>query len=79
MLTLFATELKENANLKYPYQLQQTSAGEIQLSFEQVPFNAFMTWLADIDSTYRITVKQFEVSATETAGLTKLMIIVNGS
>jgi general secretion pathway protein M len=77
LLTLIATELKNNHTLKFPYQLQQTGSGEIQLSFEKVPFQYFISWLSQLKKNYRITVKQFNVEKTETAGITKLLIIIS--
>lgn len=77
LLTLFATQLKENSPLKFPYQLQQTGSGEIQLTFDAVPFSLFMSWLAKINDRYSITIKQFDVQQSETPGITKLMIIIS--
>lgn len=76
LLTLLATQLKNNETLKFPYQLQQTGTGDIQLTFETVPFKLFMQWLAKINDNYTITIKQFDVKQTDTPGLTKLMIIL---
>jgi general secretion pathway protein M len=79
LLTLLATKLKNNATLKFPYQLQQTNSGDVQLSFEQIPFNLFIKWLNSINSQYVINMKQFDVNKTKTPGLTRLMIIVSSS
>lgn len=76
LLTLLATQLKKGELVKFPYQLQQTGSGDIQLSFDEVPFKAFMRWLATIDSKYIISIKQFNVNPTETPGLTKLTLIL---
>ena len=77
LLTILADQLKEYANPKFPYQLQQTGSGDVQLTCDAVPFKLFMSWLAKINSKYTITIKQFEVGKTETAGVTKLMIIMS--
>jgi general secretion pathway protein M len=77
LLTLLATQLKENDSLNFPYQLHQTSTGEIQLTFEQVPFNLFMGWLAQINDKYYISIKQFTANKTTTPGITQLMIILS--
>ena len=77
LLTLLAAQLKDNATLKFPYQLQQTGTGDIQLSFDEVPFKLFMSWLAKINERYTIKIKQFDVSHTETPGVTKLMILMS--
>ncbi|CEG57425.1 GspM family type II secretion system protein LspM [Legionella fallonii] len=79
LLTLLATQLKDNSTLKFPYQLQQTSSGEIQLTFDAVPFQLFMTWLAKISERYTMTVKQFDVQHSDTPGVTKLMIMISAT
>ncbi len=79
LLTLLATQLKDNPTLKFPYQLQQTGSGDIQLTFDAVPFKLFMSWLAKINERYTITIKQFDVQHSETPGITKLMIIISAA
>lgn len=79
LLTILATQLKDNATLKFPYQLQQTGSGDIQLTFDAVPFNLFMQWLAKINDKYTITIKQFNVDDSDTPGITRLMIIITAS
>lgn len=79
LLTLLATQLKDSSVLKFPYQLQQTNSGEIQLSFEQVPFNLFIAWLLQINNKYTMNIKQIDVNKTPTPGLTQLMIILSAT
>lgn len=79
LLTLLATQLKNNDTLKFPYQLQQTGSGDIQLTFETVPFKLFMQWLANINDKYTLAIKQFDVEHTNTPGVTKLMIILTAT
>lgn len=77
LLTLIATQLKMDKSLNAPFKLEQTSSGEVQLSFDAVPFNLFVTWFAKINRNYSFTIKQFDIEKSKTAGVTKLMIIVN--
>jgi general secretion pathway protein M len=79
LLTLLANQLKNKPTLKFPYHLQQTSSGDIQLTFDNVPFNEFMSWLTATNDQYTLLIKQFEASNTPTPGLTKLMIILSAS
>lgn len=79
LLTLLATQLKNNKTLKFPFQLQQTGSGEIQLSFESVPFQLFIQWLARINDEYTLTIKQCVVDETDTPGMTRLMIIITST
>lgn len=77
LLTLLANQLKDNATLRFPYQLQQTGPGDIQLTFDAVPFNIFLGWLKKINDKYTITIKQFTVEHSDTPGVTRLMIIIS--
>ncbi|MDR3501332.1 MAG: GspM family type II secretion system protein LspM [Legionella sp.] len=79
LLTLLATQLKEHTLQKFPYQLQQTGTGDIQLTFEAVPFNLFVTWLTKINERYALTIKQFNAEKTPTAGVAHVMILVSGA
>lgn len=79
LLTILASQLKNNKTLKFPYQLQQTGSGDVQLTFDAVPFQNFMQWLAKINEVYSINIKQFDVEKTSTPGVTRLMIILSTS
>ena len=77
LLTLIATELKKSETLNFPYQLQQAASGDIQLSFEEIPFNLFMSWLMTLSKQYKISIKQLQVDPTKTPGVTKLMMVLS--
>ena len=77
LLTLMATKLKSDSTLKFPYQLQQTGTGDIQLTFDEVAFNSFIAWLEKINEKYSITLKQFNAERGSTAGLVKVMVIIS--
>ncbi|AWN74596.1 GspM family type II secretion system protein LspM [Legionella anisa] len=79
LLTTLATHLKNDQTLKFPYQLQQTGSGDIQLTFDAVAFNLFITWLEKINQHYAITVKQFEAERSKTSGITRLMILISSA
>ncbi|KTD73014.1 GspM family type II secretion system protein LspM [Legionella tucsonensis] len=79
LLTTLATQLKNDLTLKFPYQLQQTGSGDIQLTFDAVAFNLFITWLEKINQHYAITVKQFEADRSKTPGITRLMILISSA
>lgn len=79
LLTILATQLKEDSTLKFPYQLQQTGAGDIQLTFDAVAFNSFITWLEKINQRYSITLKQFNAERTETPGIVHVMILISAA
>ncbi|HVT62387.1 MAG TPA: type II secretion system protein M [Legionellaceae bacterium] len=59
----------------FPYQLAQTATGEIQLTFEQVPYNAFILWLQDQTTHYTLTIKTMDINQTDTPGIVKVMVM----
>lgn len=77
LLTLLSTQLKARTDIKFPFQLQQTSSGETQINFDQVPFNSFIEWLAQLNNKYKINIKQFDTHKTATPGIVQLMIILS--
>ncbi|CZG42334.1 type II secretion system protein M [Legionella pneumophila serogroup 1] len=79
LLTILASQLKNNKTLNFPYQLQQTGSGDVQLTFDAVPFQNFIQWLAKINEVYSINIKQFDVEKTSIPGVTRLMIILSTS
>ena len=76
LLTVLAIELKSTSFKQFPYQLQQTGASDIQLSFEQVPYAAFVAWIGSINKKYTITIQQLNVDRTPTPGVVKLMMVI---
>lgn len=78
LLTLLSSQLNDEKTLKYPFQLQQTGSGDIQLSLAEVPFDLFMNWLSTLNENYTIQIMQFNVEPTPTPGLVKIMIILSG-
>lgn len=78
VLTLLSSQLNDNKTFNFPFQLQQTGSGNIQLSFAEAPFNLFMNWLSTLNENYTIEIMQFNVEPTPTPGVVKLMIIMSG-
>lgn len=78
LLTLLSNQLKKNPALKFPYQVQQTSSGDIQITFDTVPFNSFIAWLKELNQEYVITIKQFDAERSKKSGLTRLTSLISG-
>ncbi len=76
LLSVMGAQLKTTSFHTFSYQLQQTSIGEIQLSFDKVPYNAFMTWIWSLKKRYAFQIKQLNVEPTEDSGSVKLSIIL---
>jgi len=76
LLTEFANQLKVTSFQSFPFQLEQTGSGEIQLSFEEVPYNALVSWLWSLSGRYRFSIKQFNADKKDTPGLVKAMVVI---
>jgi len=76
LLAVLAAQLSKTSFKQFPSQLQQTGVGDIQLSFDQVPYHAFVLWLWSMNNKYAISIKQFNVERTETSGLVKVMLVL---
>ena len=76
LLTVLANQLNESTFKSYPYQLQQSSVHDIQLVFDKVPFNSFMTWLWSVNENYVLTIKQLNVQRTDIPGVVQLTLLL---
>lgn len=76
LLTVLANQLNESTFKTYPYQLQQTGVNDIQLVFDKVPFNSFMTWLWSVNENYVVTIKQLNVQHSEESGVVQLTLLL---
>lgn len=77
LLTILAKQLNSTSFHNRVYQLQQTGVGDIELSFEKVPYNLFISWLWSIRERYQFSIKQLNVDRTKTAGVVKLSLIIH--
>lgn len=75
LLSLLTQVLRQASFQRFPYQLAQTSTGEIQLSFEEVPYNAFIGWLREQSSRYTLTIKNMDINKTKILGVVKVSVI----
>ncbi|WP_133128016.1 type II secretion system protein GspM [Legionella nagasakiensis] len=76
LLTLLANQLNHTSFQQFPYQLQQTGVGDIQLSFAQVPFNPFLQWLWSLNKNYAISMKQLSVERGDAQGVVKMQVVI---
>ncbi|MDF1677622.1 MAG: type II secretion system protein GspM [Legionellaceae bacterium] len=75
-LTVFSDALSKTSFHESPYQLQQMPDGALQLTFESVPYSAFLRWLWDMGQRYAIAIKTLDAEKTDTQGLVRLNIII---
>ncbi len=60
---------------RFPYQLAQTATGDIQLTFDQVPYNAFIVWLQTQSTQYTLTIKTMDITQTDVSGVVKVSVM----
>ena len=80
LLTVFSTQLGDVSAFKpYPYHLEQAPANRIQLTFDTVPYVAFMTWLNKLSTQYAFTIQQLQLTRTNAPDKVKLLLVIAGS
>jgi general secretion pathway protein M len=79
LLTVLAGHLKEGVLQEYPYQLEQTGAGEIELRFKAVPFNLFLQWLIPFSQKYPFLIREWQVTRSKTPGVTQITFRIQSS
>ena len=77
LLSIIANQLNSSKIKKFTYQLQQTGSGDIQLSYDEVPFNQFLSWLNTLQNDYEIQIKQLTAEKGSVPGVVKLMVILS--
>ncbi len=76
LLTILGEQINQASFHRYPYQLAQIGSGDIQLSFDEVPYNAWVIWLWKLNQQYHFSVKQFNAEITKTPGVVKALVII---
>ena len=75
LLSILTKQLSDSNLKHFPYQLQQSSGGQVELSYEKVPFNLFIEWLLTFQSQYAIHIDRLSAAKGEQEGLVKLTIV----
>jgi general secretion pathway protein M len=80
LMGIIHDQLAETAGLsRYPYHLTQSSSGNIEIKFDKVPFNKFLSWCYRLNQKYHFNIKQLSANQTETAGITQLTCVLTVS
>lgn len=74
LLSVIDRALKEDSAFEGNYQLQQTQAGDIQISFTEVPFKIFMDWLGEFNKKYQFNIRQLDASESKTPGVVSMTV-----
>ncbi|WP_367608239.1 type II secretion system protein GspM [Legionella sp. W05-934-2] len=75
LLSILTQQLSESSLKPFPYQLQQSSGGHVQLSYEKVPFNPFIEWLIAFQATHAITIDRLSANKHDQEGMVKLTVV----
>lgn len=75
LLPLISEQLNATTFQSYPYQLQQTTEGKLQLSFERVPYRVWISWLWSLSKQYHPTLQQLEVTRLPEEGMVKVSVL----
>jgi len=76
LLTVLTEELNAIYFSNHPYSLKQIGADEIQLNYDEVPYNVFIKWLWTFNKKYSFVIKQLNIERTNTPGVVKLSLII---
>lgn len=75
LLSVLTNLLSHVSFQHFPYRLEQTSTGDIQLTFEAVPYNLFITWLQMQSRHYTLVIKSLSLSKTTVSGVIKATVV----
>ena len=75
LLSVLTALLDKASFHRFPYQLEQTAGGDIQLTFTEVPYNLFMVWLHVQSQHYALGIKTLSLSKVEVSGLVKAKVV----
>ena len=74
LLATVDTRLKQSQFAKSVTEISQSDASSVRVSFNAVPFDDLMLWLAQQWQQSRIAVQQIDVQKTGDAGLAKVIV-----
>lgn len=74
LLSILSAKLKVTNLQNFPFHLEQTSGGLVQLNFDKVPFTEFMKFLWLLSQKYAFSVKELRADRLPTEGLVKLTV-----
>ena len=75
ILAIMSQQLANSVFKADHYQLQQLGNNDLQLSFDQVPYNKFIEWLWTFTEKNHLSIRQFNVEKTKLVGAVKLQVI----
>ena len=76
LLSSLSEGLDKTSFHSFPHQLQQTGDEELQLTFDAVPYNAYVTWLFSMRKQYAFSIKQLNVKETKTPGVVNAILVI---
>ncbi len=79
VLTVLAKQLNASSFKPFPYQLDQTEQGDVQLSFENIAYGLCMEWLWALTQHYVLNIKQLDMQQTKTPGVINVRMVLHFS
>lgn len=77
LLTIISKKISVESFAQFPGQLQQTSAGEVLISFEKAPYIMVIQLLWNLQEEYVFNIKQIFMEKTPVAGVIKAAITLS--
>lgn len=76
LLAVLSNSLRMSNIKNFTYQLEQTSTGDIRLSFANVPYNNLINWLWMFCGKYALGIKTFSATAKGTNGIVSVSLVL---
>lgn len=72
-------QIRNSSLQPFPYALQQNKAGDIQISFDHVPWNAFLQWIWNTNEKYALNLQQLQADRLESSGMVKAYLVLRAA
>ena len=76
LLSMIAAQCQSPGFKSFPYKMNQNSSGDIQLSFDTIPYNTVIRWLQQFSQQYQIKIKSLRIQQTSVAGVIQFNLTV---
>ena len=77
LLSLIASQLQQPNFQTYPYEMKQTSSGDIEIHFDKVPYNTMIQWLQKLTQHYQTQIQSLRFEQTNTPGVVQCHLLIS--
>src|SRR3990167_7875969 len=78
LMGVIQTDLNKDKFKSFPSDINQVNKSDVEIKFQQVPYNTFIKWLWDLNQKYQFVIKALDVQAACTEGICSLHIVLGG-